>query len=164
MPSGRRRAPRAIGALAVVAIAAGCTGGSAADGASGRPRPTTSTSTIGREWPPGFGPTPATFAREEADTVLTVSLRNYVVLGVPSRVAGPDVWFAATVVGGRRHELEVVDAAGDPVGAIDPFTADEGEQALALSLPPGTYRIHCLVRNGTRTHASMGMRQDLVVD
>ena len=95
--------------------------------------------------------------------MLTVGLRNYVVVGVPAVVQGPNVWIAATVVGGRRHELEVIDEAGDVVGALDPFQVADGEQHLALTLPLGTYTARCLVRYGTRTHASMGMRQTFLV-
>ena len=162
MGTGRRRAAAAVIGLAVLATAA-CAGGdgdAAVRPSSGAAVTTTTATEAGHH---DVVP-PPTFTREQAHTDLTVGLRNYVVLGVPARVAGPNVWVTATVVGGRQHELEVVDAEGDPVGAIEPFRADDGEQSLALELPPGSYTVHCLVRNGTRTHASMGMRQDFVVD
>ena len=154
MQASRRRAAIATG----LAVALGaCSGGGGADPAA----VTTSSTTASRATVTST--TAATFGADAADTVLSVGLRNYVVVGVPAAVQGPKVWIAATVIGGRRHELEVVDAEGDPVGALDPFQAADGEQHLALSLAPGTYTVRCLVRYGTRTHAALGMRQDFVV-
>ena len=153
--------------MLAAAVTLGTTAACAPGGGAG-PAASTSTTTSAPavpEHPQGDPPAPSVaFDRAGADTALDVSLRNYVVLGVPSRIRGPKVWFTATVVGGRTHELEIVDADGDPVGAIPPFRASEGEQHLAVVLEPGTYTVHCLVRAGTRTHASMGMRQELVVD
>jgi hypothetical protein len=159
--SGRRRAAAAAGLVAAVVATGGCAD---RDGGGQASVVTTTAVTVEQDHGHLDVAPPPTFTREEAATELVVGLRNYVVLGVPARVTGPTVWITATVVGGRQHELEVVDADGDPVGAIAPFRAEDGEQTLALELPPGSYTAHCLVRNGTRTHASMGMRQEFVVD
>ena len=154
-----RRRRRAAVALVLV-LTAGCAG----DGGDASTGTTTTSPAVPEHVHGDPALPPPTFDRAGADTALDVSLRNYVVLGVPSRIQGPKVWFTATVVGGRSHELEVVDADGDPVGAIEPFRASEGEQSLAVVLEPGTYTVQCLVRAGTRTHASMGMRHGLVVE
>lgn len=107
---------------------------------------------------------PVTFGADEVDTTLTLTLRDYGFIGIPARVAGPNVRFVATIRGSNRHELDVRDGEGRTVAALPPFAAGDGERTLDAALAPGTYSLQCLVKEGTRTHAQMGMRQDLVVD
>ena len=43
------------------------------------------------------------------------------------------------------------------------FRAD-GERSLAAVLEPGSSTVQCLAKEGTRTHAQLGMRRDLTVE
>lgn len=109
-------------------------------------------------------PTAATFPADQATTEVAVTLSDYAFIGLPPTVAGPNVLIRATVRGTNEHELVLVDEGGTTMGAIDPFRAADGERTLAAVLPAGTYRVQCLVKEGTRTHAQLGMRRDLIVE
>jgi hypothetical protein len=108
--------------------------------------------------------TSVTFGADDADTTLTVTLRDYGFVGIPSRVSGPNVRFVATIRGSNRHEIDVLAADGESVAVLPPFATGDGDRTLDAVLPPGTYSVQCRVKEGTRTHAQLGMRQDLVVD
>lgn len=108
--------------------------------------------------------TAATFPADQATTEVAVTLSDYAFIGLPPTVGGPNVLFRVTVRGTNEHELVIVDGDGTTRGAIDPVRAADGEQTLAVVLPAGTYRVQCLVKEGTRTHAQLGMRRDLTVE
>lgn len=105
---------------------------------------------------------PLAFPEAEATTVVQTTLRDYAFVGVPMSVAGPNVLFKAKVAGSNTHELEVIDAGGEAVEEISGFKAGATRQ-LAVVLTPGTYTVRCLIKEGTRTHAQLGMRQELTV-
>ena len=108
--------------------------------------------------------TAATFPAAEATSEVVITLSDYAFIGLPASVDGPNVLFRATVRGGNEHELVIVADGGTTVGAITPFRAADGERTLAAVLAPGRYQVRCLVREGTRTHAQLGMRRDLTVE
>lgn len=108
------------------------------------------------------GETDLPFSRSDADTVVPVVLRDYEFAGLPSEVKGPNVIFTATVEGANCHELEVLDAGGDAVGEIKAFPAGENKQ-LGVEVEPGTYTVQCLVEEGAKTHAELGMKAALTV-
>jgi hypothetical protein len=110
------------------------------------------------------GPTVVTFPIDQATSEVMTTLTDYAFVGLPSAVEGPNVLFRATVRGGKAHELVVVDAEGRMRAAIGPFRAADGERVLAAVLDPGRYTVQCLVKEGTRTHAQLGMRRDLTVE
>ncbi len=109
---------------------------------------------------PDAGPPP--FADADVTTEVSATLRDYAFSGVPDVVAGPNVRFVAKIAGSNTHELEVLDAGGEPLGEIPAFKGSE-TKTLALVLEPGTYSIQCLVKEGARSHAQLGMRQTLTV-
>lgn len=106
----------------------------------------------------------ATFPVEQATSEVATTLTDYAFIGLPATVQGPNVLFRATIRGGNEHELVVVSDGGATVGAIKPFRAADGERTLAAVLEPGSYTVQCLVKEGTRTHAQLGMRRDLTVE
>lgn len=106
----------------------------------------------------------ATFPAGEATSVVTTTLTDYAFIGLPASVGGPNVLIRATIRGRNEHELVVVSDSGATAGAIAPFRAADGERTLAAALEPGRYTVQCLVKEGTRTHAQLGMRRDLTVE
>lgn len=106
----------------------------------------------------------ATFQVEQATSEVVTTLTDYAFIGLPATVQGPNVLFRATIRGGNEHELVVVSEGGATVGAIKPFRAADGERTLAAVLEPGSYTVQCLVKEGPRTHAQLGMRRDLTVE
>ena len=111
------------------------------------------------------GTTPATqpaFAEDDATTKLDVVLQDYAFVGVPESVAGENVLFRASIKGGNTHELEIVDENGEAVGEIAAFKAP-AEHALAVVLEAGTYTLQCLIEEGSRTHAQLGMKTSFTV-
>jgi hypothetical protein len=103
------------------------------------------------------------FADGEETATVELTLQDYAFVGVPADGAkGENVLFEATVKQGE-HELEVLDASGEPVGEIAAFKPDDGEKELALKLEPGTYTLQCLVEEGAKTHKELGMVATLTV-
>lgn len=154
----RRRA--AFPSLVIMAgVFASCGGG---DGATDR-RPAAGASGVG-EHEHDHGDTAPAFARDDATVEVKTTLRDYAFVGIPPTARGPNVFFEATITGSNSHELDIVGADGESRGTIPPFKVGAGEQTLAVALEPGTYVVQCLVREGTRTHAQLGMRQELVVE
>ena len=105
----------------------------------------------------------ATFPAAEATSEVATILSDYAFIGLPASVEGPNVLIRATIRGGNEHELVIISERGATAGAIAPFRAADGERTLAAVLEPGSYRVQCLVKEGTRTHAQLGMRRDLTV-
>lgn len=111
----------------------------------------------------GGGGAPA-FDRAAADTGLDVVLRDFAIDGLPgTALEGPKVFFSARNDGPAEHELVIVHEDGREAGGIAPF-AKGGPKQLAVELPPGRYRAQCLVREGARTHAELGMQTDFTVE
>ncbi len=110
----------------------------------------------------GGGGEPA-FDRAGADTGVDVVLRDFAIDGLPAAVKGTKVFFSARNDGQAEHELVIVHEDGKETGAIPPF-AKGGPKELAVELPPGRYRAQCLVREGARTHAELGMQADFTVE
>lgn len=106
----------------------------------------------------------ATFPAGEATSEVTTTLSDYALIGLPATVEGPNVLIRATIRGGNEHELVIVSDSGATAGAIAPFRAADGERTLTAVLEPGSYTVQCLVKEGTRTHAQLGMRRDLTVE
>lgn len=111
----------------------------------------------------GGGESP-TFDRAGADTALDVVLRDFAIDGLPATaVKGPKIFFSARNGGQAEHELVIVHEDGKEAGGIPPF-AKGGTKEVAVELPPGRYRAQCLVREGARTHAELGMQTDFSVE
>lgn len=102
------------------------------------------------------------FEEADADTEVHVTLQDYVFTDLPATVKGPKVFFEAEVEGSNCHELEVLDSSGKALGEIPAFASGETKR-LALELPAGTYTVQCLVEEGEKTHADLGMKTQLVV-
>ena len=102
------------------------------------------------------------FARTDATTAVDVTLQDYAFVGLPDTVAGPNVHVTASIKGSNFHELLIRDAARDIVEDLRPFKRP-ARQALAVVLEPGTYTVECLVKEGSRTHAELGMRKTFAV-
>ena len=102
------------------------------------------------------------FERVEATTSVDVVLQDYAFVGLPETVAGPRLFVSASIKGANTHELVILDEAGDVVGDLRPFKRP-ARQSLAVELAPGTYRAECLVKEGSRTHAQLGMRKTFAV-
>jgi hypothetical protein len=161
--SDRRRAPaligrrrRALGAAFVVAFALSAC-------ASDAPSSDAGTHDDGDDHAHDEAPA-ASFPAAEASSEVATTLSDYAFIGLPASVEGPNVLFRATIRGGNEHELVIVADGGATVGAITPFRAGDGERTLAAVLEAGSYTVQCLVKEGTRTHAQLGMRRDLTVE
>ncbi len=102
------------------------------------------------------------FATGEETTAVDVELQDYAFVGVPATVQGPNVLFKASVEGSSAHELEVLDDTGKALGEIHGFKTGTTKE-LAVVLKPGTYTLQCLVEEGAKTHAELGMKQTLTV-
>ena len=145
-----RRVAVATAAL-LVATAGACGGGGEDDG---HEHAGDGASTTASTAPP--------FTRAEATTALDVILQDYAFVGVPDTVAGPNVHLAASIKGSNFHELLLTDEDGELVEDLRPFKRP-ARQTLAVVLEPGTYTVECLVKEGSRTHAELGMRKTFVV-
>ena len=156
--TGRPQAGRVAAAplallLALAASLGACGGGEAGDDGSGQAGTGGDGATA--------GPVP-TFPSGNVSTTLEVVLRDYAFVGIPATVGGPNVLFEAKVRGSNEHELVLDDGAGARVGGLSPFRAGTTRR-LAAVLAPGTYTAVCLVKEGARTHADLGMRTTFTV-
>ena len=102
------------------------------------------------------------FTEAEADTAVDVVLQDYAFVGLPDSVVGPNVHLSASIKGSNFHELLLDDENGELVEDLRPFKRP-ARQALAVVLEPGTYTVECLVKEGSRTHAELGMRKTFTV-
>ncbi|MGH9286391.1 MAG: hypothetical protein ACRD0M_12070 [Acidimicrobiales bacterium] len=108
----------------------------------------------GEESPPAFDASAAT-------ATLEVTLKDFTIAGLSPAATGPNLLFNAEVNGASQHELAVHDASGH-LGGLAPFRAGK-KKRLAIVLAPGTYTVQCLVKEGSRTHAELGMKAQLTV-
>ena len=102
------------------------------------------------------------FARADATTAVDVVLQDYAFVGIPDTMAGPNIHLTASIKGSNTHELVVFDEQDEVVEDLRPFKRP-ARQALAVVLEPGTYAVRCLIKEGSRTHAELGMRKTFVV-
>ena len=102
------------------------------------------------------------FTKAEADTAVDVVLQDYAFVGIPDEVVGPNVHLTASIKGSNFHELLLDDESGELVEDLRPFKRP-ARQSLAVVLEPGTYTVECLVKEGSRTHAELGMRKTFTV-
>ena len=102
------------------------------------------------------------FPESEADTVVHVTMQDYAFVGIPASIKGPKVFFEAVNKNQHDHELEILDASGDAVDEIAAFTGKDAKQ-LAVELKPGTYTAQCILEEGAKTHAQLGMTQQFTV-
>ncbi|MGH9042890.1 MAG: hypothetical protein ACRDZ3_21970 [Acidimicrobiia bacterium] len=115
--------------------------------------PTTST-TMGEEAP--------AFEEGDADAVLEYELLDYRFEG-PAEVEGHTVFFKAVNNGTEDHELEVLDANGDPLGEVEAMPPGE-EGSAAIELEPGMYTLQCILETADgQSHRDLGMLMDLEV-
>ena len=146
----------AAAAWAVALLLGGACGGSSGEVASGD----------GHDHGDDDGTTTAStapaFTKAEADTALDVVLQDYAFVGIPDTVTGPNVHLTASIKGSNFHELLLNDESGELVEDLRPFKRP-ARQAIAVVLEPGTYTVECLVKEGSRTHAELGMRKTFVV-
>jgi hypothetical protein len=139
------------------ALVLGACGGSdqlSQQGTSLDPSATTS-STVGGEAP--------AFEEADADAVLEYSLVDYRFEG-PEEVAGHKIFFKAVNNGTEDHELEVLDASGEPLGEVEAMPPDE-EGSAAIELEAGTYTLQCILETADgKVHRDLGMVAELVVE
>ena len=143
----------AAGALLAVVLTGGCGGGGggAGDGHDHGDGDESSTAS-----------TAPAFTKAEADTALDVILQDYAFVGLPDEVAGPKVHLTASIKGSNFHEILLLDEDGEMVDDLRPFKRP-ARQTMAVVLEPGTYTAECLVKEGSRTHAELGMRKTFTV-
>ena len=101
------------------------------------------------------------FEASEADTTVDVVLQDFAFVGMPAEIKGPNVLFKASVKTGE-HEIEILDADGEPVGEIAAFKPGKTKE-LAVELEPGTYTAVCHVEEGAKTHEELGMKTTFTV-
>jgi plastocyanin len=117
--------------------------------------PVTTSSTVGGEAP--------AFEEADADAVLEYSLVDYRFEG-PEEVAGHKIFFKAVNNGTEDHELEVLDASGEPLGEVEAMPPDE-EGSAAIELEAGTYTLQCILETADgKVHRDLGMVAELVVE
>ncbi len=103
------------------------------------------------------------FDRAQATTTLEVEAKDYAWGNIPATVKGPNVLFNVRNTGSAEHELEVVGSDGEPVGQTAAFKRNQSK-SLAIKLAPGQYTAQCLVKEGAKTHAELGMKQTFTVE
>lgn len=103
--------------------------------------------------------TAPTFAKAAASQVVSIALRDFAFVDMPAEVQGPKVFFEARNEGPSEHEIVIITETGNDVAEQHEFPKGES-RALAVELAPGTYEMHCLVKEegSERTHADLGMR------
>lgn len=146
----------ALVALAAMVAFAGCGGGGATSGGHDEHGDATDADE-------GDENTAPAFEEEAATTKIAVTLQDFAFVGLPGSAKGPNVLFEATVKGSNEHELVIHDAGGATVGVLQPFRSGRTKK-LAAALPPGTYTVLCLVKEGQKAHADLGMRAELRVE
>jgi plastocyanin len=154
-------------ALAVVLLVGGCGGGEDRPGAasgsvSGTGTGSASGTAAGEHGGHG-GEAKADFPRSEADTVVAATMRDYAFDGVPATVKGPKVFFEVANQGPRQHEFLVAHSDGKEAAEIEPFATGRTE-TLSAQLEPGSYKMRCLVKEGEKTHAELGMEATFTVE
>jgi hypothetical protein len=102
------------------------------------------------------------FVKADATTAVDVVLQDYAFVGLPDTVVGPNVHLTASIKGSNTHELMLYDEDDELVEDLRPFKRP-ARQALAVVLEPGTYSARCLIKEGSRTHAELGMRKTFTV-
>ena len=154
-------------ALTVAALVAGCGGGEDRPGGAGGSVSGTGTGSVSAsgagEHEGHGGENTASFPRSEADTAVDATMRDHVFAGIPATVKGPKVFFDVKNEGPRQHEFLVAHADGKAAAEIEPYDTGRTE-TLAAELPPGTYKVRCLVQEGDKTHADLGMETTFTVE
>lgn len=103
------------------------------------------------------------FPASDADTQVEVDLVNYRFKDLPEKVKGPKLFFALDNDSSTDHELVIrPPGGGASIGGVGPFRS--GVKQLAVGLPPGVYEVVCLVSEGAKTHADLGMKATLTVE
>ena len=109
------------------------------------------------------GESDSSFSRADADTVVEVTLRDFVFEGLPAEIKGGKVFFATTNTGPDDHELEILKPDGEALGEI-PLHGSGQARTLAVRLDPGTYTVQCILKTAKgQVHADLGMTAPLVV-
>lgn len=109
------------------------------------------------------GESDGSFSRADADTVVEVTLRDYVFEGLPPEIEGGKVFFSTTNAGPDDHELEILKADGEALDEI-PLHGSGQARTLAVRLDPGTYTVQCILKTANgRVHSDLGMTAPLVV-
>src|SRR5688572_11050244 len=122
-----------------------------------------STPTSAGEDDHGHETTTTAFAASAATSTVKLRMRDYVFVDVPATMTGPRVAFEAVNDGPGQHEARILDEGGAEKGVIAPLA--KGVRAtMALELPAGTYTMECLIKEGAKTHAELGMRSTFVVE
>ena len=103
----------------------------------------------------------ASFTEQEADTHAEVTLKDFEFVGLPASIKGPRVYLELVNVGTVQHEMMILAPDGKMVAAAPPFPS--GTKSLAAKLPAGAYTVECLVREGDKSHADLGMKTQLTV-
>ena len=156
-------------ALAVVVLLAGCGDGEDRPGpgsgsGSGTGTGSGSASGVGSdEHGEHESANKASFGQSEADTVVSVTMRDYAFTGISPTVKGKKVFFQVENQGPAPHELLVMHPDGKVAAGIEPFARGE-TKTVAAELEPGTYKVECLVREGAKTHAELGMATTFIVE
>ncbi len=149
-------------AVGAAALAGACGGGEDRPGAasaSGSVSGSASGSVSGSH---AHEDTKAAFKESEATSTVQVDAADFVFQGLPPTVKGPNVLFKIDNTGKADHEFVVVGPDGEPVAEVGAF--DPGKsKTLAVKLTPGAYTVQCLIKEGDKTHADLGMKTTLNV-
>lgn len=146
------------------ALVMGACGGSEELSQQGATDPdATTSSTAGGVTTSTVGSAAPAFEEADADAVLDYELKDYRFEG-PETVKGHKIYFKAVNDGTEDHELEVLDANGEPLGEVEAMPPD-AEGSAALELEPGTYELQCILETADgKVHRDLGMVMELVVE
>ena len=153
LPAGRYRLARA--ALLASAVVAGACGGDGGDGAASQ--------NGGHDDHGGAEGQVAKFARGEADKIVDVTMVDFAYRDLPSTIKGRKVFFSVRNDGPSAHEFIVFSEAGGSLGGVHINEVGKTDSA-ALTLEPGRYAVQCLLNEGNRTHAELGMKATFAVE
>lgn len=94
-----------------------------------------------------------------ASTAVSATLREWAIDLSRSEVSAGKITFTVTNQGMMQHNLTVMDASGNRIGATPDFGSSAGPQTLEVDLQPGTYTLICSLPG----HAQRGQQAQLIV-
>lgn len=101
------------------------------------------------------------FKLDQATAKVDVKAREYAFEGLPATVVGPRVAFTVANIGAEEHEFELIGADGEPVAEV--HVAKGKTAVVTAKANPGAYTVVCMLKEGKKTHADLGMKASLTV-
>ncbi|HEV7887161.1 MAG TPA: hypothetical protein VGO92_06350 [Acidimicrobiales bacterium] len=109
----------------------------------------------------GESTTTTVFAASAADVKLDLTAREYAWGGMPPTVTGGKAFFTVKNDGKDEHEFELLGPDGEP--AVETHVKPGKAVSAAVALTPGKWTLTCMIKEGKKTHADLGMQTEFTV-